>query len=574
MRNKMRQIAAALLAAALCLGCAGAAGTGGQARASDPYADLKLRVGLAYDGNSTGSLVAANLENASGHGSGYRFGYYDDDLEFVELGHTDETTITMAKTQNLYLSGKTYYSSAPSGSYQVLGCYHLQLPGSYSSFEQAQAAADGVTDGFVAWIEGTYYVRAGSYSSLDQAQAAADALGGEYTVVWTSSYSVNVVVTGTTRILFQFDGGSSLPLGVMPGEDDSVETITWFKGFKYYGGFRYERISGGNITVVNIVSLDTYLKGVVPYESVKSWPLETLKAQAVCAKNYALATGLDKHSRYHFDVCNTTDCQVYYGAGSGAISPSDLTDQAVDETRGIYVWYDGELAETYFYSSNGGGSEDVANVWGSSGYPYLQGVVDPFEADVADQATYYSWTYTYTADELTSILQARGYGVGTEVVDFEVSEYSDTGNVLEMRVTYANGKTNTFSTRSNSWLHNQLGCRSIHFSISGGAGASGALTVNGSGQIDDLSDAYVISGSGTLTQIQTDAPYAITGSGTVSAVDGSSSAQSDTFVISGTGWGHSVGYSQWGACAMGNRGYTYDEILEFYFTGVEVGPKS
>ena len=45
-------------------------------------------------------------------------------------------------------------------------------------------------------------------------------------------------------------------------------------------------------------------------------------------------------------------------------------------------------------------------------------------------------------------------------------------------------------------------------------------------------------------------------------------------MVTGTGWGHSVGFSQWGACAMGNRGYTYDEILKFYFTGVEVGGKS
>ena len=573
MRNKIRQIAAALLALCLCLGtCAGA---GGSARSSDPYGDLKLRVGLAYDGNSTGSLVAANLENASGHGSGYRFGYYDDELDFVELGYTEETTISMVKTQNLYLVGKSYYDTDPGGNRQVLGCYHLQLPGAFSSFEEALDTARQVRDGFVAWIDGEYFVRCGAYTTREEAQAEADSLG--YTVEWTSAYSVNVVVTGTTRILFQFDGGSALPLGVMPMEDGSGETITWFKGFKYYGGFRYERLSGGNITVVNIVPLNTYLKGVVPYESVKSWPLETLKAQAVCARNYALATGVNKHSRYHFDVCNTTDCQVYYGAGSGSISPSELTDRAVDETRGVYVWYDGELAETYFYSSNGGGSEDVSNVWGSSGYPYLQGVVDPYEADVADQANYYFWSYTYTADELTAILRTRGYGVGTEVVDFEVSEYSDTGNVLEMRATYANGKTNTFSTASSSWLRNALGCRSIHFTITGGGEETGGeLTVNGSGTLSDLSGAYVISGDGAVTALETDTPYAITAGGTVAEAGGaqSSSVPEGTFVVTGTGWGHSVGFSQWGACAMGNRGYTYDEILKFYFTGVEVGGKS
>ena len=576
MSKKMRQFAAGLLALALCVCMSGAAAAAPYG--DDEYADRKLRVGLAYAGNSTGALTAANLQNATGYGSGYRFGYYDGELNFVELGHTAQTAITMTKTQNLYVKGSTYYTEAPSGSYSVLGCYHLRMAGAFGSFEEAQAEAEQWRDGFVAWINGSYQVRSGSYAAHDAALQAAGQRGEGWSVDWTSAYSVNVVRTGSTEILFQFDGGSGLPLGVMPGEDGRSETITWFKGYKYYGGFRYERLDGGDLTVVNVVPLDTYLKGVVPYESNKLWPLETLKAQALCAKCYALCD-INKHYKYHFDVCNTTDCQVYYGAGSGSISPSELSDQAVDQTRGIYVWYDGRVAQTFFCSSNGGASEDIKNVWGSSGYPYLCGVVDPYEADVADQAANYYWSRSFTKSDLTSLLRTKGYCVNTTVEHFEVSQWSPTGNALELKFTYANGRSNTFSTlgSSTSWLRSALGFagRSVHFTIAGsGQNLPRGLPVNGGEQsLGTTEGAYVISGDGETGQLEGEPPYVITGNGEVLITGEPSTVPKDTFVINGTGWGHNIGYSQWGGYAMALRGFTCEEILEFYFPGVTVGPR-
>ena len=128
-----------------------------------------------------------------------------------------------------------------------------------------------------------------------------------------------MTATGSTQILFQFDGGSARALGIMPDVTGAGTVRTWFKGYRYYGGFRYERINGGNLTVVNIVDMETYIKGVVPYEMSNSWPLEALKAQAICARSYAYNNILqNKHKSYHFDVCNTTDCPVYCGAGSNS----------------------------------------------------------------------------------------------------------------------------------------------------------------------------------------------------------------------------------------------------------------
>jgi len=547
----------------------------------DPYAGIKLRVGLAYPGNSNGALIHANLLNAEMSAvTGYRFGFYDDALEFVLLASTQETALSMVKTTNIYRVGENYYDAKPSGDYELLGCYHRQLPFAFATWEEAEVVAGSTPNSFISWVDGVYYVRSGSYATYDQAKAAADAEpAANWSVVYTSVYGINVVKTGTCSILFQFDGGETKPLAVAPGFESGKGAVTWFKGFKYQGSFRYERVGGGNLVVVNILDIDTYVKGVVPYESNKLWPLETLKAQALCAKNYGLINR-NKHNGYNFDLCNTTDCQVYYGLGSNkeSFQPSTLSDQAVEEIKGQYVWYGDKLAHTYFYASNGGGSEDSSKVWGSNqgSYPYLIGVVDPYEETVADSIPNYRFFKTFTNAQLTEILRTKGYATNTSVVDFQVTEYSKSGNVLTMKFTYANGKSNTFASSSSSWLRNKLGCRSMHFTVTG---AGEVLTTecainNGTGEnISDFTGLYVLSGAGDLVQLEHSVPYVITGTGEISSAGQSTIIPDGNYVIEGAGWGHNVGYSQWGGYAMAKQGFTAKEIIEFYFTGVEVGAK-
>ena len=573
------QFAAVLLAVVLALPTALAAGSGGE----------MVRVGLAY---GSGALVNANLENNTGYGSGYRMGYFDDGLDFVELARTDEdeTQITMVKTQNTWVNGTSYSNSDNGG--DVIGCYHVLVESGYRSYEQAAADAQEYRDGFVAWIDGDYQVRAGSYTSRQEAEDAAQSLGG--TVAGTSSYAVNVTRTGTAEILFQFDGGDALALGVMPDVTGADTVRTWFKGYRYYGGFRYERIGGGDLTVVNIVDLETYIKGVVPYEMSNSWPLEALKVQAVCARSYAyINIHSGKHTSYHFDVCNTTDCQAYYGAGTNSSSyqANERTDQAVDETAGEYAWYDGQVIEAFYSSSHGGASESVYNVWGSSleQYPYLCGVEDPYEADMASKNSYSSWTVSYTSSELAQRLQARGYNASSGIASLTLT-YSDLGNVIQVRVTYGNGESNDLKPTS---IRSVFGVSSIRFTVNGqsvssGAGTSssgGGLTANGSASLDSQGTYTVISGSGSLSQAGLDGLYAISGSGSVTpAEDAASGGGSGTdtpagtqvtvsgssYSFQGSGNGHQLGLSQYGARAMAERGFTYDEIIEFYYPGTYV----
>ena len=572
MKRIFMQLAAVVLAVAVAVPMAAPA----RAARND---ELTLRVGLAYGSNA---LVSANLENNTGYGSGYRFGYYDSDLDFVELGRTSSsvTKLTMVKAQNIWVSGTSYSTSDNGG--KLIGCYHVQMPGSYNSYNAAYSKALDYSDGFVAWIDGAYQVRVGAYETKAEAESRASSLGG--TVVGTGSYAVNVTQTGKAKILFQFDGGSSTALGIMPDVTGAGETRTWFKGYRYPGGFRYERVNGGNLTVVNIVDMEDYLIGVVPYEMSDSWPLEALKAQAVCARSYAY-NSLNHHSSYHFDICNGTDCQVYYGYGGGSTYNANAA-RAVEETSGVYAKYNGKVIETFYSASHGGASESVYNVWGSSlsTYPYLCGVKDPYEADTASMNPYSSWTVSYTTSTLTQRLQSKGYGTGTSVASLDLT-YSDLGNVIAVKVNYANGQSNTFKPTN---MRSTFGISSIRFQVnSSGSGSGGtpdgSLPVNGSGSLPERDSYYVISGSGTVGKTDREDLYAISGSGSVDSVTSSSGGGSSvtegnvvhvtgsSYVFEGSGNGHQIGMSQWGAYAMAKRGFTYDEIITFYFPGTTVG---
>lgn len=549
--------------AAIALSCALLAGApGGSTQAASVAVNPIIRVGLFYSGTA---LPGANLLNDVG--SGYRLGYYDANRSFQQLAQTSETAISVVKTQNVYYgtSGRWsgYFDTITSDI--VVGCYHLKLPETYSSYEQAAAAAAQWSGGFVAWIDGSYQVRVGAYTDSTSAQAAQMSLGLTGAVVTgTSSAGVSVVKTGTSQILFQFDSTSGLSLGIQPGLDDSVKTETIFRNNTYYGGFQYQRVGGGNLTVSNVLPLEDYVQGVIVEEMSASWPLEALKAQAVCARTYAYRNyAAQKHSSQGFDLCSDTHCQAYSGMGNVTAESS----RAVTETSGEYLWYNGALIDAVYSSHDGGATESAVNVWGSD-VPYLIGKTDPYEASVASKISNYNWTVTYTAQELTDLLNSKGY-VNSGIVDFKVTKTSPTGNAIEITFTDSSGKS---WSKIRDDCRTFLGLRSIHYTVSSSAGTSAGYTVNGSSVLNSLSGSYAVDGSGNTTVLTDGNVYAIGGDGAVSQIKPATTAGSGNavFTITGSGWGHNVGMSQWGAYAMAQQGYSYRDILNFYYTGIEV----
>jgi stage II sporulation protein D len=141
-----------------------------------------------------------------------------------------------------------------------------------------------------------------------------------------------------------------------------------------YRGQLLVSVTNGKLRVVNHIGLELYLYGVVPSEMPHTWLPEALKAQAVAARTYALAvrkTGSD------FDLYPDVRSQVY----RGIVGEKPSATAAVQATAGQIVLYEGEIAKTYFFSTSGGRTATVTDVWPSSDpVPYLVSVDDPYDS--------------------------------------------------------------------------------------------------------------------------------------------------------------------------------------------------
>jgi stage II sporulation protein D len=139
----------------------------------------------------------------------------------------------------------------------------------------------------------------------------------------------------------------------------------------YRGALEARVDKGGRLRIINTLELEEYLRGVVPNEMGPGvYPeLEALKAQAVAARTYIVAN-LGQFSENGYDVCDSASCQVYKGAGS----EHPLTDQAVAETRGLVLSYDGRPINALYTSTCGGHTEDGALIFPEEKGPYLKGV--------------------------------------------------------------------------------------------------------------------------------------------------------------------------------------------------------
>lgn len=123
---------------------------------------------------------------------------------------------------------------------------------------------------------------------------------------------------------------------------------------------------GGTITLINDLYLEDYIKGVVPSEMPSKWNEEALKAQAIAARSYAVATkAAGKHASKGFDLVDTTADQAY----GGATAEKKSTSKAVDDTKGIVLVQDMKVIPTYYHASSGGQTK----VW-NSGSSFLQSV--------------------------------------------------------------------------------------------------------------------------------------------------------------------------------------------------------
>ncbi len=339
-----------------------------------------------------------------------------------------------------------------------------------------------------------------------------------------------------------------------------------FNGSAYRGGLKVMSYKG-YCYAVNVIDVELYLYGVVGREMGYNYHLEALKAQAIAARSHALAS--ISPDNVYYDVTATIASQTYGGYGA----ESDLIRKAVDKTRGQVILYRDEPAPAFFSSNAGGYTEDIENIWNSNALP-LKGVESPYDAKAASYGSYgascYSWVVEYTPEQVVALANAYGK---TDIGSFQsiavstsyAGQTSRSGRAMSLTVRGSRDSVTAYKDDIRSLLE----LKSTLITVSDNTASPASAYVLGGGGVKkawtDLKELFVISGS--LAKMRANGEnnsfYAVTADG-VSQIN-KKQAVYDKIVISGKGYGHGVGMSQWGAIAMADNGYDAEEIIEHYY---------
>jgi stage II sporulation protein D len=213
-------------------------------------------------------------------------------------------------------------------------------------------------------------------------------------------------------------------------------------GYGSYRGSLVAHEDGGDLLVINSLGSEDYVRGVVANESPASWPIDALRAQAVVARTYGLATSRGGT----FDQYADTRSQVY----GGKSSETKETNQAVADTAKQVVTYKGDLALTYYFSTSGGQTEDSEYGFaGGSAIPYLRSVKDPYD----DLSPVHNWTETFSDDDMET--RMRGLFSG-KLKEIDVTQTGSSPRNVKARVI---GSTDS-TTVTGDLLRERLGLMS------------------------------------------------------------------------------------------------------------------
>ncbi|MDR1400957.1 MAG: SpoIID/LytB domain-containing protein [Endomicrobium sp.] len=281
-----------------------------------------------------------------------------------------------------------------------------------------------------------------------------------------------------------------------------------FADSKPYRGYLIVKKTRNKMNVINVLSVEDYLKGVLPKEVGSGWDMEALKTQAVISRTYSIANS-NKHSDadQSFYICSTTHCQVYGGMKVEA----DSCNKAILKTQCEVLVYDGKLAQTVFHANCGGHTEDPKYIWNwKNTPPYLKGIECSY---CHYNSPYAKWESNIDEILIRKRLLNNNIGNIGKIKNIKVKEKTSTGTAKELEILHSNGKTliNAYKFRL-------------------------------------LVDAWQIK-SHSLNSIKTDGKK---------------------FYFKGEGWGHKVGLCQWGAKNMADKGKTYIQILSYYYPGTKV----
>ncbi|WP_295072427.1 SpoIID/LytB domain-containing protein [uncultured Fibrobacter sp.] len=283
-----------------------------------------------------------------------------------------------------------------------------------------------------------------------------------------------------------------------------------------YNGEFIVTANGNKLNAINVIDIEDYLRGVVPYEIGKldESKFEALKAQAVAARTYAYKH-FGSRVAQGFDVYADTRDQVYKGLHSA----TELTDKAVRETEGVVMTYNGEFITAYYHSTCGGETEGVVT-WGRPDHPYLKNKPDlrPDGTPWCRESSYSEWTREFTEDELRDLFQINAKEAKANVPSFSSIKS------MHIQDTLKSGRIHTLVIETNN----------------------GSFTA----KADKIR--WLFKRGGTILPSSF---FRIHKNG-------------NDWILKGKGFGHGVGLCQMGARARAQAGQSYIQILTHYYPGI------
>ena len=282
------------------------------------------------------------------------------------------------------------------------------------------------------------------------------------------------------------------------------------------------------LTIVNVLDMETYLRGVVPPEigQLKEKGIEALKAQAIASRTYAVSN-MGRHKKLGFDLYSSVADQVYEGYNA----EWRIADRAIAETRGMVAVYDGKLISAFYSSTCGGETESIQEAWGTESISYLRNVRDRSGSseDFCNGSPVYKWREEWNWETLEAILAStlnrldKRKSGKFSLIGIDVLKRSRSGRVKELEVRTNHGRVILRGDRIRSALRRPVRGRPLLRS--------------------------------TLFSLK---------------IKKGHTRRRDTIVAEGGGWGHGIGLCQMGAISMAKQGFRHDKILRHYYRGIDL----
>ena len=598
--------------------------------------DFRIAVGIRY-GTSAYQLHSVTSPNGFIIGES---GITRDKHTFTPLYELKETDIAAVIDTNLTV-GYESCEIAKSESETDIGGYNVELalPAGTSEINIWDLLGDlgdvfaDFEQVFPAYSNGKKTIRVGAFPNYASASSAAGAIaavldGFIISVASPSSASVAFLNSDYDTVLFEYSGSEDRCVGIAALQKTYSEYSYLYysrTSYLYDGIFCFKRsITDGTegLSMINLVDMQSYVEGVLPYEVSSTWPAECLKAFSIMVRSFAMANLNRHYNAYGFDICASNCCQVYQGRKL----VTDSVVDAVSATAGMILVYGDDIVNAAYSSSQGGYSVAAQYVWGGT-LGYMVNQPTPWEdyCDVRNGL----WEREISQKELATAFKNAGYNSikGSKIVDISYETADDSPYLYSFTGTdeKGNSATVTRTARVKSLFGSKV--NSANFRIAKGeltytytdvisnrivnldgnyAGELTIYTSQGEAKKDvsllnfftdlgralsDVSGALFIKtkdGTATLTDAGVDIPVSTTpdenGRYTVVSNFGNflvvsevqditktvTASDPNSYVIVGMGSGHGVGASQYGTLHLAKAGATYDQIVRAYYIGTEI----